>query len=292
LNHDLQFDYTTIGHVTIDVFEDGSRRAGGTAFYSALQAARLGLRAAIVTSGRAVEIEALLEPYRDELALRVLPAEHTTTLRTTGSGAARSQRVLAWAGAIAAEDVLLDTAIAHLAPVARETPAGWSGRARFVGLTPQGLARRWNAGDGLITQAPPTGAPLAVVAHCDALVVSEQERESCAGVIAAATAAGAVVAVTAGAHPTTILLPGGEALALDVPALADAVDDLGAGDVFAAAFFVALSDGRSPRDAAVFANAAAAVRMRGAGAAAIGDRAAIETRLLASAAPSADAAGG
>lgn len=283
MNHDLQFDYTTIGHVTVDVFADGSRRAGGTAFYSALQAARLGLRAAIVTRGRAGEIEALLEPYRCELSLTVLAAEQTTTLSTAGWGAARSQRVLAWAGAIAAEDVALDTAIVHLAPVARESPAGWSGRTRFVGLTPQGLARRWDGAGASITQAPPTAAEAAVAARCDALVVSEQERESCAGVIATATTAGAIVAVTAGSRPNTILLPDGEALALDVPALTDAVDDLGAGDVFAAAFFVALSDGRSPRDAAAFANAAAAVRMRGAGAEAIGDREAIDARLLASA---------
>jgi sugar/nucleoside kinase (ribokinase family) len=283
VNHDLQFDYTTIGHVTIDVFEDGSRRAGGTAFYSALQAARLGLRAAIVTRGRTAEIEALLEPFRDELALSVLPAEHTTTLHTAGSGAARSQRVLAWASAIAERDVVLDTAIVHLAPVARESPAGWSGRARFVGLTPQGLTRHWSADGGLITQAPAADTAMAVAARCDALVVSELERESCAGMLAAAATAGAIVVVTAGAHPNTILAPGGEALALDVPALADPVDDLGAGDVFAAAFFVALSDGRSPRDAAAFANAAAAVRMLGAGADAIGDREAIETRLHASA---------
>ena len=36
--------YVTVGHVTIDVLPDGERRPGGTAFYSALQAARLGLR--------------------------------------------------------------------------------------------------------------------------------------------------------------------------------------------------------------------------------------------------------
>ena len=66
---------------------------------------------------------------------------------------------------------------------------------------------------------------------------------------------------------------------MPVPALADLRDDLGAGDVFAAAFFVALSEARSPLEAARFANAAAAVRMSGTGAGAIGDRSAIERRL-------------
>ena len=35
--------YVAVGHVTIDVLADGRRRPGGTALYSALQAARLGL---------------------------------------------------------------------------------------------------------------------------------------------------------------------------------------------------------------------------------------------------------
>ncbi len=273
----MHFDYTAIGHVTIDVLDDGSRRAGGTAFYSALQAARLGLRALILTRGRAREIEELIEPHRNELALTVLPADHTTTLRTAGSGLDRSQRVLAWAGPIT-EDLLLDTAILHLAPVAREIPSRWEGRAEFVGLTPQGLARQWSGDGGQIMPTRPAGAAATLAGTCDALVLSEQERASCASLIAAASAAGAVVAVTAGARPTTILTPSGNALKLDVPTLEDAVDDLGAGDVFAAAFFIALRDGRSPPEATSFANAAAAVRMRSVGANAIGGRAAIETQ--------------
>ena len=64
-----------------------------------------------------------------------------------------------------------------------------------------------------------------------------------------------------------------------MPALEDAVDDIGAGDVFAAAWFVALHEGRPAVQAAAFATAAAAVRLQGAGAGAIGARAEIEARL-------------
>jgi sugar/nucleoside kinase (ribokinase family) len=87
------------------------------------------------------------------------------------------------------------------------------------------------------------------------------------------------VAITAGARPTLVLAHDARELTLDVPPLAQAVDDVGAGDVFAAAFFIALSEGRSPEQAGHFANAAAAVRMCGAGADAIGRRAEIEARL-------------
>ncbi len=281
----LHFDYTTIGHVTVDVLPDGSRRAGGAAFYSALQAARLGLRTLIVTRGVEREIEALLEPYLGELELRVLPATRTTTLETLqsapdgdGADAARRQRMLAWAGPIA-QDVLVETAILHLAPVARESPSRWRGVAAFVGLTPQGLVREWSAADAEVRICEATPAAAGVARRCDAIVVSELEADSCAGLIAAASAAGAVVAVTSGARPNTILTPGNAPIELNVPPIDRALDDFGAGDVFAAAFFVELSDGCLPAQAAAFANAAAAVRLGGAGAGAIGSRAEIEARL-------------
>jgi 1D-myo-inositol 3-kinase len=276
-------DYTTVGHVTIDVMADGSRRVGGTAFYSALQAARLGLRTLILTSGRVDEIEALLAPYSSELEVEILPAPHTTTLHTTGSGAARTQRVLAWAGAMD-QQLELSSAILHLAPVARETPSSWLGDCRFIGLTPQGLVRRWDGPHEPISMAPPTPIAESVADLCDAVVVSQHERLSCAALLTRASAVGALVAVTDGSAPMTLELGDGDVVTLDVPDVGTAVDDLGAGDVFAAAFFVALAiDQRSPVDAAAFATAAAAVRMQGVGPGGIGDRAAIEARLEATA---------
>jgi sugar/nucleoside kinase (ribokinase family) len=298
LRSSAAFDYTTVGHVTVDVLADGLRRPGGSAFYSALQAARLGRRTLILTQGSPGEIAQLVEPYRDEVELQVLPTPTTTTLATSvqlatsGRGEQRTQRVLAWAGRI--PEVTVDTAILHLAPVARETPRVWRGRADFVGITPQGLARAWDEDEhGEMRSAPPD--PGALAGGCDALVLSEHERESCAGLISAAGEAGAVVAITAGAQPTSIVTPRGcsspasgrslswpmapETCRVAVPTVERPRDDLGAGDVFAAAFFVALAEGQPPVQAAAFANAAAAVRVSGVGADAIGDRQAIEARL-------------
>ena len=294
------FDYTTVGHVTVDALTDGSRRPGGSAFYSALQAARLGQRTLILTQGSPGEIERLIEPYREEIELRVLPSPATTTLATSvqpatfahGEREQRTQRVLAWAGRIA--EVTVDTAVLHLAPVARETPRAWSGRADFVGITPQGLARAWDGDEhgGARSAADdehramrsvPVGRG-ALAGGCDALVLSEHERASCAELISAAGEVGAVVAITAGARPTTILTPDGREAHVAVPTVARPRDDLGAGDVFAAAFFVALAEGQPSARAAAFATAAAAVRVSGEGADAIGDREAIEQRLRATAA--------
>jgi sugar/nucleoside kinase (ribokinase family) len=275
---DLHFDYTTVGHVTIDVFDDGSRAPGGAAFYSALQAARLGLRTLIVTRGLEREIEEALAPYSHELELRILPARQTTTLHTSGQGEERSQRVLAWAGAIA-QDLQLDSSILHLAPVARETPSRWRGRAVFVGLTPQGLVRDWSGPRKRIRTCAPARSAERVAESCQAIVVSEHERHCCAKLIERAGDAGAVVAVTAGERPNTLLEPGGVSIELAVPPVADTVEDLGAGDVYAAAFFIALAQGQPALKAARLGNAAAAVRMGARGAGAVGGASEIHARL-------------
>jgi sugar/nucleoside kinase (ribokinase family) len=283
----VRFDYTAVGHVTVDVMSDGSRRPGGGAFYSALQAARLGLRARILTRGVRREIEALLEPYLEELSLDVLEAPCTTTLETIGQGRERSQRVLAWAGEIHVEP-MLDTEILHLAPVVRETDGRANASAAFVGVTPQGLVREWSGADGRIFARKLDRSLLP--RRCDALVLSEAERDSCAALFGdtddrrargerAALADAAVIAVTHGEAPTELRLPGGVEIHVTVPVVQRMRDDIGAGDVFAAAFFVALADGEDPQAAAQLANAAAAVRVSAQGAGAIGDRASIEARL-------------
>jgi sugar/nucleoside kinase (ribokinase family) len=269
----VPYDYTTVGHVTIDVLPDGSRLPGGSAFYSALQAARLGLRALIITRGEPREIERLLAPYSGELDVQVQEAEHTTTLQTRAAGAARRQRVLAWAGPI---DGLpeLDSSILHLAPVARETPDGWRGRADFVGLTPQGLLRDWSRPGAEISLVALTGAP---PPRCDALVLGEAERACCEDLIAHVRAEGAVVAVTAGHRPTTVLA-GEVSFTTPAPRARTRApgEDLGAGDVFAAALFIALHEGRGAHEAAAFAGAAAALRVAGAGPEAIAGREEVE----------------
>jgi sugar/nucleoside kinase (ribokinase family) len=271
------FDYAAVGHVTIDVLEDGTRRPGGTAFYSALQAARLGLRTLILTAAVAEDVEPLLAPYSSEFELRILPASATTTLATRGRGSGREQRLLSWAGPI--EPQRLPAAeIVHLAPVARELGPGWRAAAGLVGLTPQGLARGWD-GVGAVVRPRPAAGYEQLASCCDAIVLAAGEREWCAELLAAGVRSGAAVAVTAGEQPTSILDGDDAELRVAVAPGPAVADDLGAGDVFAAAFFVALAGGSDPAAAADFAHAAAAVRMAGVGAGAIGDGAAVARRL-------------
>ncbi len=302
----LHFDYLTVGHVTVDVLDDGTRQPGGSAFYSALQAARLGLRTQILTCGAAGEIEALLAPYEDEVSLRVLPAAHTTVLATSGEGATRRQRLLAWAGRLP-EQLRLDSEIVHLAPVVRELPERFGGEWRLLGLTPQGLVREWSPAGA---PEPQPGTELALPslpararaeprqerrargdsermrslgAVCDAIVLSELETSACEELIVAARARDALVAITAGPRPVTLYV-GEVAEEVGVTPLRRGVaaSDMGAGDVFAAALFAELAGGSEPRAAVEFAAAAAAVRMHAPGTGAIADRSAIERYMRAS----------
>lgn len=280
------YDYVAVGHVTCDLLADGdaeTRQPGGTAFYGALQAARLGLRALILTRGVPSEIEALLAAHRDEIDLRVIPAPETTTLATRaapgehGTDIVRSQRVLSWAGPIA-EPLVVEARILHLAPVARETPAHWEGKAGFVGVTPQGLVRNWPDEEIEAVELDRELLP----ERFNAAVISEHERPSCEPLFAAARGCGACVAVTDGPRAGFVHTAGGaggRVLRSATPYSVAVRDDLGAGDVFAAAFFVALAERRDALAATSFANAAAAIRISGSGPGAIGTRAQIESLL-------------
>lgn len=278
------YDYVAIGHVTVDVLLDPDgrqrRQPGGGAFYSGLQAARLGLRTLLITRGNPDEVQLLLEPYAKELDLAVTPAAQTTTLETDGAGHERRQRLRAWAGPIAPADAQAamrapGALVTHLAPVARETPAQWPSDRISGGLlclTPQGLVRRWDD-DGEIHNCPVDTA--ALPGHIDAAVISATERLSCEPLLGRVP----VVTVTAGEGPTTIVLDGKNVCQIAPAPVSGAHDDLGAGDVFAAAFFVAIAEGLAPLQAARRGNAAAAVRISGQGPDAIGDRDAIERQL-------------
>ncbi len=211
----------------------------------------------------------------DEVDLIIQPAPATTTLQTEGTGERRRQRVLAWAGPIEAA-ALPSAHILHLAPVAAELEAAPDGAWPFVGLTPQGLARAWSEPANEIEPRQLSQSAVGLFDRCDAVVLSRGEREACEQGIARARGHGALVAVTA-AEAETLLLPGGAApLRVPVSPVAGSVDDLGAGDVWAAALFVALAGGAPPGEAAALAGAAASLRLRGAGPAAIATRAEIE----------------
>ena len=275
---DSPLDYLAIGHLTLDRQPDGSLIPGGTALSCAVQAARLGLRAGVLTAGNRAALAGPLAPYRDEIALELRDTPETTIFVNVGVGPARRQSVEGWAGVLDLADRALDARIIHLGPVAREIdlaalPAVPD--AAFVGATPQGWLRRWGP-DGRVTEHDLV-LPAALTARLDALVLSETEAPRAGAAMAAVRAAGGLVAITHGAHGCTLLDADGERTV--TTAERPIVDDTGAGDIFAVALFVALAEGRTAIEAARFAHAAAGLSIGGLGASAIADRAAIERAL-------------
>lgn len=274
-------DYLALGHVTLDRQPDGSTLPGGTVLFAALQAARLGLRAGIVTAGRPADLDAALAPYRAELSIALRPAPETTVFSNVGVGTARRQTIHSWAGPVDRVALPLPPlgprAIVHLGPVAYELDPSWSPGAlgdAFVGVTPQGWLRRREA-DGTV-RGKRLWLPEPYPACHDAVILSETE-ERLAGELVEIVRRAGIVAITRGARGCTLLDAAGprDIRALPLPPEA-IVDDTGAGDVFAAAFLVALREGQGPDAAARFAHVAAALSIGGRGVVAIAGREAIE----------------
>lgn len=271
-------DYLAVGHVTLDRQEDGATLPGGTALYGAVQAARLGLRVALVTSGQSTEVAAALRPFRAGVDVLVLPAPATTTFANRGIGSARRQSVHAWAGPIdlsSASGQFERARIIHLGPVAQEIPidsippipAG-----TLLGVTPQGWLRAWGP-DGAVRRVK-LELPREFVARIDALILSESEQREATDVIAGVRASGGIVIVTLGERGCLVETASDRWHVPTDPV--DVVDDTGAGDVFAATFFVARSEGRDPRAAAAYANVAAGLSIGGPGASHVPTLAAID----------------
>ena len=158
------------------------------------------------------------------------------------------------------------------------------GAGEFVGLTPQGLVRRWDGPGSPVELGPATPEQETLGARCDAIVLSAEERESLRG----APRRGPRRRRGGGGHrrgrrAASLMLPDGRGADLVGPRVSDPADDLGAGDVSRRRSSSSSSGAAPPERAAAFAAAAAAVRLEGTGPQAIGDRAAIEERLAGSA---------
>jgi ribokinase len=121
-------------------------------------------------------------------------------------------------------------------------------------------AARATHGRGLfcLNAAPALPVPPEALDRADLIIVNETEH-------AALPPTNALVALTLGAHGA-VLIKDGEQLARATAPTVTAVDTVGAGDTFVAAFVVGLVEGRQPGDALQRACLAAALTVTGEGA--------------------------
>ena len=315
----LHIDYLAIGHPTVDEATPQGDVIGGTVVYSALQAARLGWRAAVMGAGVEAEIAPLLASFPDEIPVVLQRSMSSTRFLNVSEGDHRTQWVKGVAAPIVPPARLPDVRVLHVAPVAAEldlaavvaaapgrvhadragtavdpaaggapgaegalgaAPPPGTGSA-LVGLTPQGLLRRWGP-DGRVALAP-LDVGFEVARDVDVVVVSDDEAPYAEALTTVVQRHGGLVVVTRGSQGCRVLTAGAPQ---DIPALpvVDDLDRTGAGDVFAAALFVALAEGETAVAAIHFAMAAASCSIAGIGPTAVANRPAI-TRRLASAPP-------
>ena len=249
-------DYLTIGHVSRDLQPNGKARWGGTALYAALTAAMLGRHAGILTA------YAAQDPLQiPGVAIRRVDSEATTTFENLhDENGRRTQKVHAVAAPLTPEHLpptWTAPAIAHIAPVMNECDPAWANafpEATFVGITPQGWLRTsdaqgyvrpqmWEAADRVFPRAS------AVVLSLEDLGGSWEQ----AWTFAALTP---LLVVTQAADGGTLFIKG-EPLPFPAHEVED-VDTVGAGDIFAAAFFIALAADAPPLAAVDFAACLAA----------------------------------
>ena len=242
-------DYLVIGHVAHDLTPSGAR-LGGTAAYSALTARALGLRTGVLTAHGA---ETDLEPLRDLLVVSTV-SEHSTTFENIYTGTGRKQVLHYQANPLSFENVpnLWRTAsIIHLGPVAQEMdvvlPATFS--PSLVGLTPQGWMRAWD-GTGHVLHTG-WGAAEQALDQAGAVVLSVEDVDGDEDQIEFMAARTRILAVTEAAAGSRLYWHGDQRR-FRAPVMRE-VDATGAGDIFAAAFFVRLLATRDPWEAARFA---------------------------------------
>jgi sugar/nucleoside kinase (ribokinase family) len=270
-------DYLVIGHVTRDLVA-GGYRVGGTATYAAMTVRALGYRVGILTSaGDDLPLDTLFAGS----ALRVVPAAQTTTFENIYHDGHRSQFLRARAAPLRPAHLPPEwrqAPIVHLGPLAQEVDPAFVDQfpaTTLIGVTPQGWLRRWDA-TGRVGFQPWTAAER-ILERADAMVLSPEDVGDDEADLQQYLQLARLAAVTHSWQGATLCAQGCQVV---FPAYnVQEVDPTGAGDVFAAAFFIRLAETGSPREAARFANAAASFAVEGEGYSAVASRAAVEGRL-------------
>jgi sugar/nucleoside kinase (ribokinase family) len=270
-------DFVAVGHVTID-HVSGRKRLGGAAAFASLTAARLGLRAGVVTSaGSGFPFWQTLR----EVEIHWQEAPRTTEFANIYDGSERRQRVLAQAASLTEASLgsirsrLREDAAVLYCPVVHEAqiPLAPLAPRGLAGVAPQGFFRRWNEA-GFVEARDWEEAPRALAS---ADVVSMSEDDHPAPEELAEEFRGRAFAVTRGASGARVYSQGD---VYDLPAFPAAeVDPTGAGDVFAAAFLIALRERQGVVRAARFATSVASFAVEAPGVEGIPTRAAVEARL-------------
>lgn len=243
-------DYLVIGHVAHDLTPEGWR-LGGTAAYSGLTARALGMKVGIVTAhGPKTSLETL-----PGIPVISSDSPHSTTFENIYTPHGRVQYLRSQAARLDLNSVPAtwrNASIVHLGPIANEMGAvvpDWISSAALLGVTPQGWMRIWDSG-GRVSRTDWQDSE-ALLQKASAVVISREDVQGDDGLIEHMAHQTRILAVTE-ANDGCVLYWHGDRRRFRAPVVQE-VDATGAGDVFAAAFFVRLLKTRDPWESARFA---------------------------------------
>lgn len=272
----VRHDVWVIGHVTRDRLAEpaGEERAGGTATYCALALSRLGADVGVLTRLAPADEDELLVEHREAgVQLICAPSAKTTEFENRYSPQSpdrREQQVGAVALPFVPDDLDgIEAQLVHLGPLTADDMSvdflDAAARTGRVSLDVQGFVRRIVRGRVELEDWPEKRAGLARVkvlkADADEACVLTGERDPERAARRLAGWGPAEVLVTLASQGSVIFADGASHRipAIETP---KPVDPTGCGDTYTAAYLDARLRGEGVVDAARYAAAAAALKLR------------------------------
>lgn len=267
-----------IGHICQDLLPDGNLSLGGSVSYAATTALRMGCRVGVITSAGP---ELRLDQALPGAQIVHHQAAATTIFENIYRDGKRKQIIHQRADVIECQHVppsWYNAPMVYLGSIDQEIdPAVFCcfSEESLVCVMPQGFFRRWDR-EGHVSFAEwhPSQALLRCI---DVLVISELDVPDPEGLVNDWREFVDTIVVTHAERGATVYQRGSQCHYPARPARE--VDPTGAGDVFAAAFLLCLSEAGDPCEAARFANAAASFSVEGKGVTAIPTRQQVEDYL-------------
>ena len=242
-------EYLVIGHVTADITDSGTR-LGGTSTFAGLTARMLGLQSGIVTS---FSDDLDITPI-DTLWIKNKASKFSTTFKNVSDGVHRTQYLFHTAKNIDKNDMPKfdpPPAIVHLGPVANEVDPNILKHYphSLKCLTPQGWFRETNTNDQILFNNWEDFEQH--LGNANIAIISQEDVQNNEEIIAKMASSIAIFVVTENYKGARVYWHN-DARFINAPEV-EYVDDTGAGDIFAAAFFCRYLFTKDPWEAGRFA---------------------------------------
>ena len=247
-------DYLVVGHLTRDISHSGLI-LGGSAAYAAKTASAFGLRVGILTSwGEDIDIEEL-----EGIPIVNSAFSDSTIFENKLIDGIRHQKVSQLAAPIAIQKLppaWEKAKIVHIAPVLGEIAPSMIRQFSdsSIGITPQGWFRKLKS-DGKVEAADWPEADF-VLRQSMAAVISQEDIRTSPEILDSLAVSAPILALTEAKQGARIFQRGTEIVLSHIEV--SEIDAIGAGDIFAAAFFIRLHFGDGIAEAGRVANQLAA----------------------------------